>query len=269
MPKSTQILINDEASASIKSQPVAIITGGAGGIGHACAIAFAANGITPVIVDINREIGEPIAVELNGLYVQADLCDSKDSATLINTVINHYGRIDILINNAGMQTVAPIEAFPEERWDSMMALMLTAPFLLTKYVWPHMKKQPMGRIVNIGSIHSLVASKYKSAYITAKHGLIGLTKAAALEGGEHGITVNAICPGYVRTPLVEGQLADQSKNLGMSEDEVLNNVMLKPAAIKRLIEPSEVAAMVRYLCSKEAGAVTGAAWTMDLGWTAQ
>ena len=269
MTKPTQTAVNNETSASIKSHPVAIITGGAGGIGHACAIAFAANGITPVIVDINREIGEQIAAELKGLYVQADLCDSQDCLALIDTVINHYGRIDMLINNAGMQTVAPIEKFPEERWDTMMALMLRAPFLLTKYVWPHMKKQPMGRIVNIGSIHSLVASNYKSAYITAKHGLIGLTKAAALEGAEHGITVNAVCPGYVRTPLVEGQLADQAKNLGISEDEVLNNVMLKPAAIKRLIEPSEVAEMVRYLCSKEAGAVTGAVWSMDLGWTAQ
>ena len=251
------------------NRPVVIITGGASGIGEACAKDFAANGIIPVIVDINRAQGERVAYAFNGLYVHADLCLSEDCAAVVDQVMSHYGRIDILINNAGLQTVAPIEEFPEDRWQIMMALMLTAPFLLTKHVWPHMKNQQMGRIVNVGSIHSLVASPYKSAYITAKHGLIGLTKASALEGGEHGITVNAVCPGYVRTPLVEGQLADQAKNLGISEDEVLHKVMLKPAAIKRLIEPSEVAQMVRFLCSKEAGAVTGSTWTMDLGWTAQ
>src|SRR6185436_3138493 len=148
-------------------------------------------------------------------------------------------------------------------------LMLTAPFLLTRYCWPAMKKQKWGRIVNIASIHALVASPFKAAYISAKHGLVGLTRTAALEGGEHGITANAICPAYVRTPLVDGQIADQARANRMSADEVIEKVMLAPAAVKRLIEPGEVADFVAYLCGEAAGVITGSALTMDLGWTAR
>ena len=160
----------------------------------------------------------------------------------------------ILINNAGFQHIDPIEVFPEDTWDKMLAVMLTAPFLLTKYVWGSMKTRGWGRIVNVSSIHGRVASPFKSAYITAKHGLIGLTRTAALEGGEHGITVNAICPAYVRTPLVENQIADQARTRGISTEDVVEQVMLEPAAIKRLITPEEVAALVVYLCSEAAGA---------------
>ena len=181
----------------------------------------------------------------------------------------HYGEVHILINNAGFQHIDPIEVFPEDTWDKMLAVMLTAPFLLTKYVWGSMKTHGWGRIVNISSIHGRVASPFKSAYITAKHGLIGLTRTAALEGGEHGITVNAICPAYVRTPLVESQIADQARTRGISIEDVVEQVMLEPAAVKRLITPEEVAALVVYLCSDVAGAITGADWAIDLGWTAR
>jgi 3-hydroxybutyrate dehydrogenase len=151
----------------------------------------------------------------------------------------------------------------------MLAVMLTAPFLLTKYVWKTMKASGWGRIVNIGSIHSRVASPFKSAYVTTKHGLIGLTRTAALEGGAHGITANAICPAYVNTAIVEDQIADQARTHGISPQEVIEQVMLEPAAIKRLIAPEEVASLVVYLCSEAAGAITGADWTIDLGWTAR
>jgi 3-hydroxybutyrate dehydrogenase len=147
--------------------------------------------------------------------------------------------------------------------------MLTAPFLLTRYCWPSMKKQKWGRVVNIGSIHALVASPFKAAYVSAKHGLVGLTRTAALEGGEFGITVNAICPAYVRTPLVDNQIADQAKANNLTEEEVISKIMLAPAAVKRLIEPAEVAGFVAYLCGEGAGTITGSALTMDLGWTAR
>jgi len=177
--------------------------------------------------------------------------------------------VHVLVNNAGYQHVSPIEEFPEEQWERMLALMLTAPFLLTRYCWPAMKKQKWGRIVNIASIHALVASPYKAAYISAKHGLLGLTRTAALEGGEHGITVNAICPAYVRTPLVDSQIADQARANRLSPKDVVETIMLAPAAVKRLIEPAEVADFAAYLCTEPAGVITGAALTMDLGWTAR
>ena len=187
---------------------------------------------------------------------------------LVNETIARYGSVDILVNNAGMQHVDSIEMFPVEVWDKMLAVMLTAPFLLTKYVWQTMKASGWGRIVNIASIHSRVASPYKSAYVAAKHGLIGLTRTAALEGGAHGITANAICPAYVDTAIVEDQIADQARTRGLSPNEVIEQVMLEPAAVKRLIAPEEVASLVVYLCSDAASAVTGADWAIDLGWTA-
>jgi 3-hydroxybutyrate dehydrogenase len=248
---------------------IAIVTGGAGGIGRAISEALAAEGMTVVIADTEENEGKNIASALDGYFIKADLTQRSDCKGVVDNTLERYGRIDTLVNNAGIQHIDPIDTFPEDKWEQMIALILTAPFLLTKYAWPAMQEQKTGRIVNIASIHGLVASPYKAAYICAKHGLIGLTRAAALEGGEHGITVNAICPAYVRTPLVEGQVADQAKEHDMSEKDVVENIMLEDAAVKRLIEPDEVASMVVYLCSEKARSITGAALTIDLGWTAR
>jgi len=162
-----------------------------------------------------------------------------------------------------------VEEFPEERWELMIRIMLVGPFLLTKYALPLMYERKWGRIINVSSLHGVVASPYKSAYISAKHGLMGLTKTVALEAADKGVTVNAICPSYVRTPLVEKQIADQARVHGLSEKEVVEHIMLAPAAVKRLLEPSEVAAYVAFLCSEAAGGITGAAQMMDCGWTAR
>lgn len=248
---------------------VAVVTGGASGIGLAIAERFATDGDQVIIGDIQAEAGNAVAQRLGGLFVEGDLSRRVDCQALIARALETYGTVDILVNNAGFQHIAPIEAFPEDTWDKMLALMLTAPFLLTKYAWPTMKAQGWGRVINIASIHGQVASPLKSAYVTAKHGLIGLTRATALEGGAYGITVNAICPAYVRTPLVEKQIADQARARNMPPEEVIEKVMLEPAAIKRLIEPEEVAALVAYLCSEAAGVTTGAALAIDLGWTAR
>ena len=248
---------------------VAIVTGGASGIGLACAERLAGDGCAVVIADVNEKAGTEHARRLGGHFLAADLSRRDGCRKLVDDTLRLHGGVHVLVNNAGYQHVSPIEDFPEEQWDRMIALMLTAPFLLTRYCWPAMKKQKWGRIVNIGSIHALIASPYKAAYISAKHGLVGLTRTAALEGGEHGITANAICPAYVRTPLVDGQIADQAKANRMSPDEVVEKVMLAPAAVKRLIEPAEVAGFVSYLCSEPAGVITGAALAMDLGWTAR
>ena len=213
--------------------------------------------------------GRALSKRLGGTFVAADLTQRDGCRKLVDASLKAHGTVHVLVNNAGFQHVSPIEEFPEDQWDRMLALMLTAPFLLTRYCWPAMKKQKWGRVVNIASIHALVASPFKVGYISAKHGLIGLTRTAALEGGEHGITVNAICPAYVRTPLVDSQIADQAKANRMSPDEVIEKIMLAPAAVKRLIEPREVADFVAYLCGDAAGVITGAALTMDLGWTAR
>jgi 3-hydroxybutyrate dehydrogenase len=249
-------------------QRVALITGAASGIGRTVAQALAEDQCRVVLVDRDEEKGNETSCEVGGYFIASDLTSTNSCRELVEETLEEYGRIDILVNNAGFQHVAPIESFPETKWNQMLALMLTAPFLLTKYVWKSMKTRGFGRIVNISSIHGLVASPLKSAYVAAKHGMIGLTKVCALEGGESGITVNAICPAYVRTPLVENQIADQARNLGISESEVVEKVMLEPAAIKRLIQPEEIGTLVVFLCSDSASAVTGAAWTIDLGWTA-
>jgi len=248
---------------------VAIVTGAASGIGLACAERLAADGMQVVLADVNEKAGTEHARRLGGTFVAADLASRAGCRRLVDAALRSHGTVHVLVNNAGYQHVAPIEDFPEDQWERMIALMLTAPFLLTRYCWPAMKKQKWGRVVNIGSIHALIASPFKVGYISAKHGLVGLTRTAALEGGEHGITVNAICPAYVRTPLVDSQIADQAKANKMSPDEVIEKIMLAPAAVKRLIEPREVADFVAYLCSDPAGTITGAALTMDLGWTAR
>lgn len=247
----------------------AIVTGAATGIGKAVAEALSEAGHDVVVADINTEQGSALADELGGHYVQADLTQAEACRRVVDEAVARFGRVDILVNNAGFQHVSPLESFPEEKWDAMLQVMLTAPFLLTKYAWPYMKNEQWGRVVNIASIHARVASPNKVAYISAKHGLLGLTRTAALEGGEFGITVNAICPAYVRTPLVEGQIADQAKIHNIAEEEVVEKILLKSAAVKRLIDPAEVAGLVLYLCSDNGASVTGADWTIDCGWTAQ
>jgi 3-hydroxybutyrate dehydrogenase len=248
---------------------VAIVTGAASGIGLACAERLAADGCTVILADVNEQAGRDHAGRLKGSFLKSDLSTRQGCRQLVDETLRLHGTVHILVNNAGYQHVSPIEEFPEEQWERMIALMLTAPFLLTRYCWPAMKKQKWGRVINIGSIHALVASPFKAGYISAKHGLVGLTRAAALEGGEYGITVNAICPAYVRTPLVDSQIADQAKANRLSPEEVIEKVMLAPAAVKRLIEPAEVADFAAYLCTEAAGVITGSALAMDLGWTAR
>jgi 3-hydroxybutyrate dehydrogenase len=247
----------------------AIVTGGASGIGRSVAEALGGEGYGVVVADVNKVQGLVVAEEISGHFVQADLTERGACRHLVDEAIGKYGRIDILVNNAGFQHVSPLEDFPEKKWDQMLGVMLTAPFLLTKYVWPHMKNQNWGRVVNMASIHAMVASPNKVAYVSAKHGLIGLTRTAALEGGAHGITVNALCPAYVRTPLVESQIADQARTYKIRKEDVVEEIMLKSAAIKKLIEPEEVANLVLLLCSDNGSSITGACWTIDCGWTAQ
>ncbi|MDE0298277.1 MAG: 3-hydroxybutyrate dehydrogenase [Candidatus Poribacteria bacterium] len=251
------------------NQSVAIVTGAASGIGRAIARALAQRGDRVVVADIDTKSGQAAADETGARFIYADLSLREDCQQLVTETLARYRRIDILVNNAGFQHVESVDTFPPEIWDKMIAVMLTAPFLLTQNVWQTMKSNGWGRIINISSIHGRVASPFKCAYVTAKHGLIGFTRSAALEGGAHGITVNAICPGYVRTPLVEQQIADQARTNQLTHDEVLEQVMLAPAAIKKLIRPEEIASLVVYLCSEEAGVITGADWAVDLGWTAR
>jgi 3-hydroxybutyrate dehydrogenase len=248
---------------------IALVTGGASGIGLACAERLAADGMKVVLADLNEATGAGHAKRLEGDFVRADLSHRQGCKDLADEVLRRHGTVHVLVNNAGFQHVSPIEDFPEEQWERMIYLMLTAPFLLTRYVWPSMKKQKWGRVVNMGSIHALIASPFKVGYIAAKHGLVGLTRTAALEGGEFGITVNAVCPAYVRTPLVDNQIAAQAKANNLSEEDVIQKIMLAPAAVKRLIEPAEVAGLVSDLCSDAAATITGSAMTMDLGWTAR
>ncbi|MBW0001130.1 MAG: 3-hydroxybutyrate dehydrogenase [Verrucomicrobia bacterium] len=251
------------------SDKTVLITGAGSGIGKATAERFARGGARVIVHDF-RDAGRQFAGSLGAAYVDGDL----SAFAGINRIAEEAlaigdGKIDILVNNAGFQHIAPVDRFPEETWAGMIQVMLTAPFQLTKAVLPGMKKQRWGRIINIVSMHGLVASPFKSAYVSAKHGLIGLTKATALEVGEDGITVNAVCPAYVRTPLVEAQVADQARIHGIAPEAVIPNVMLQPAAIKRLVEPDEVAEFIWYLSSDLARSITGAALSIDLGWTAR
>ena len=248
---------------------VCIVTGAASGIGLAIAESFAKDGARVVMADINEDKLKVEAERIGGLYFKTDLSKRADCKGLVDYAIEKYSKVDILINVAGIQTVSPIEEFPEDKWDFMINLMLTAPFLLTKYVWPSMKEQKWGRIINLNSIHGLVASEFKSAYVSAKHGLSGLTKTAALEGGEFGFTVNSICPAYVRTPLVDNQIEAQAATHGISKEEVVEKIMLKNSAVKKLIEPSMVADYAKFLCSEAGQFISGATLTMDGGWTAR
>jgi 3-hydroxybutyrate dehydrogenase len=239
----------------------ALITGGASGIGRACAVRLAGAGADVVVVDRDADAAEAAAAEVGGTAVAVDLSD-LDAVDRLDLAV------DILVNNAGLQHVAPLHEFPVDRFSYILRLMLEAPFRLVRGALPHMYERGWGRVVNISSIHGLRASAYKSAYVTAKHGLEGLSKVIALEGAEHGVTSNCVNPAYVRTPLVEGQIADQAKAHGLSEGQVVEQVMLAPAAIKRLIEPTEVAETVAWLCSPSAASVTGTSVVMDGGWSA-
>jgi 3-hydroxybutyrate dehydrogenase len=246
------------------------VTGAASGIGRAIAEELAARGACVLVSDIDEAGGSDLSRSLpNAAFARADVSVAADCRALADRAAERWGGPDVLVNNAGLQHVAPVQDFPEERWEHLIRTMLIGPFLLTKYTIARMYEKRWGRVVNIASLHGLVASPYKSAYVAAKHGLLGLTKTVALEAAEHGVTVNAICPAYVRTPLVERQIADQAKVHGISEQEVIERIMLAPAAIKRLLEPREVAAYVTFLCSDAASAITGSAQLMDAGWTAR
>ncbi len=247
---------------------VAIITGAASGIGFSTAEALARDGVKVVMADVNAEKLKSAAEEIGAIYLTADLSKRESCRDLVDFTLEHYAKVDILINVAGLQNVCPVEEFPEDKWDFMISLMLTAPFLLTRYCWPSMKENGWGRVINLNSIHGLVASEFKSAYVSAKHGLTGFTKAAALEGGPYGITVNSICPAYVKTPLVEGQIADQAKHHGITEEEVVRNIMLAKASIKEMLAPETIAEVVKFLCSDVASSITGIALPIDGGWTA-
>ena len=240
----------------------AVVTGGASGIGEACARACAAAGAHVLIADLNGEAATRVADELGGEAWQVDLGDTAALADLSLEA-------DILVNNAGIQHVRPIEDFEPERFSFILRLMLESPFLLIRAALPGMYERGFGRIINISSVHGLRASAFKSAYVAAKHGLEGLSKVTALEGGPHGVTSNCIDPAYVRTPLVEKQIADQARLHGISEEEVVPKIMLTESAIKRLVEPSEVASLALWLAGADAGMVTGASYTMDGGWSAR
>jgi len=248
----------------------ALVTGAASGIGRAIAEDLAARGAHVLLADIDDGALRAVAAPLKGAIAQrADIASRDDCRALVERARREWGGVDILVNNAGLQQISPIEDFPEDRWEYLIRVMLVGAFLLTKYAIGDMYRKRWGRIVNISSLHGLVASPYKSAYISAKHGLMGLTKTVALEAADKGVTVNAVCPSYVRTPLVERQIADQARVHGMSEEDVIQKIMLAPAAIKRLLEPSEVAAYVAYLCSDDASGITGSAQLIDMGWTAR
>lgn len=245
----------------------ALVTGGASGIGRAVVQALAARGAHVVVADKDAAGAESLAVQVGGSSWAVDLLDP--AAVSDQKLAEALDGVEILINNAGIQHISPIQDFDPAAFRRIMTLMVEVPFLLTRAALPKMYAQGFGRIINLSSVHGLRASPFKAAYVTAKHGLEGLSKVTALEGGEFGVTSNCVNPGYVRTPLVEKQLADQARVHDIPEAEVLAKIMLTESAIKRLIEPEEVASLVAWLASDEAAMVTGASYTMDGGWSAR
>ncbi len=240
-----------------------LVTGAARGIGRAIAARLEHDGLQVLACDLEPDPDGP------GLPHNADLATREGNRGAVAAAIARFGRLDAVIANAGLQHVAPVAEFDEDQWDRIVAVLLTSPFLLAKHAWPALREAGDGRFVAIASAHALAASPYKAAYVSAKHGVLGLVKTLALEGADDGIVATAVCPGYVRTPLVERQIADQAKAHGLPEDRVLEEVILAPHAIKRLIEPEEVADAVAYLLGPGGRAMTGVPFTMDLGWTAR
>ncbi len=240
----------------------ALVTGGGSGIGEACARTFAALGAKVTVADVNREAAERVAAATGGTAWEVDL---SDTSALENLTLD----TDILVNNAGIQRINPIQDFDPETFRLIHRLMVESPFLLIRAALPGMYERGFGRIINISSVHGLRASAFKSAYVSAKHALEGLSKVTALEGGEHGVTSNCINPAYVRTVLVEAQIADQARINSIPEEEVVASVMLTESAVKRLVEPEEVASLAAWLAGPGAGMVTGSSYTMDGGWSAR
>ena len=252
----------------------ALITGSTSGIGLGIAKAFAKNGYNLVfngLEENGEQIAESVAKENNvdHLFFPANMLQPEALREMVKLSMDKFGVIDVLINNAGIQHVAPIEEFPEEKWNNIIAINLTSAFHLTKAVWAKMKEQQFGRIINIASAHGLFASEFKSAYVAAKHGIVGFTKTAALEGAPYNITCNAICPGYVKTPLVEKQIADQSRVHNLPENEVIAKVILAKQAIKQFVSIDTIAQMALFLASDDAATLTGIALPIDGGWSAQ
>ena len=240
----------------------AIVTGAASGIGRAIAVRLEQDGFDVVAADLRPDPEGP------GTPVEADLTTREGNRAVVDAALERFGRIDAVVANAGVQHVAPVVEFDEDKWDGLLALLLTSPFLLAKYAWPALSERG-GSIVAVASAHALVASPFKAGYVSAKHGLLGLVKTLALEGAEPGIRATAVCPGFVRTPLVEGQVDAQAEANGVPRERVLEDVILAPHAVKRLIEPEEVAETVAFLVGPGGRAFTGAAIPMDLGWTAR
>jgi len=254
----------------------ALVTGSTSGIGLGIATRLAAEGANIVlngfgdaaqIETLRKDLAAKNDVQV--VYDGADMTKPDAIAAMMKKAIDKFGAIDILVNNAGVQHVAPVDEFPVDKWDLIIALNLSSAFHTTRLALPAMKKRRWGRIVNIASAHALVASPFKSAYVSAKHGLAGFTKTVALEVAQQGITANAICPGYVRTPLVDKQIPEQAKAHGISEDRVIREVILAPQPTKEFVKVEEVAALAAYLCSDAAAAITGAMLSIDGGWTAE
>lgn len=245
-------------------QRAALVTGSGSGIGRAIVDRLHGDGWSVLGVDLAADETLP------GPSLGADLTTREGNRAAVDTALEHFGRLDLVVPNAGFQHVSPVADFDEDRWDALLAILLTSPFLLARYAWEALRAAPDGgRFVAIASAHALAASPYKAGYVSAKHGVLGLVKTLALEGAADGITATAVCPGYVRTPLVERQIADQARAHGISEDRVIEEVILTPHALKRLIEPSEVADVVAFLQTPAGGAFTGSPVTMDMGWTAR
>jgi len=252
----------------------ALITGSTSGIGLATAKAFAKKGYNIVFNGLEEngaEIAAGVAAEfkIKHLFSPANLMNPPEIKAMIAQALQEFGTIEVVVNNAGIQFVSPLEDFPDDKWDAIISVNLTAAFHVTKALWKQMKDNKFGRVINISSAHGLVASPFKSAYVAAKHGLIGFTKVLALEGGAFGITANAICPGYVHTPIVDKQIPDQMKTHNMTEQEVIDNVFLGEHAIKEFISTDTIAAAILFLADNEASAtITGIALPLDAGWTA-